>query len=338
MSYIQVKEISKSYSDIHALKGLSMEIPAGTLFGILGPNGAGKSTLIKILATLIEPDSGEISINNINLIKNSRQIRELIGYVAQDVALDKILTGRELLDFQSDLYHINKNKKIERIETLINQLEMNDWIDRKCGTYSGGMKRRIDLAAGLLHLPKVLILDEPTVGLDIESRNIIWQLLKDLRNDGMTVLLSSHYLDEIDKLADRLIIIDHGRVIAQGTPAQLKNKLGGDRITLKVREFSNQAESEKICEILSSIDGISQIIINKAQGYSINFVADKEKDLLPKLKVELAFSKFEIFSLAQSQPSLDDVYLQATGKTLLDAEVSMAGKRDLKKESKQSMR
>ena len=338
MSYIQVKELSKSYSDIQALKGLSMEIPAGTLFGILGPNGAGKSTLIKILATLIEPDSGEISINNINLIKNSRQIRELIGYVAQDVALDKILTGRELLDFQSDLYHINKNKKIERIETLINQLEMNDWIDRKCGTYSGGMKRRIDLAAGLLHLPKVLILDEPTVGLDIESRNIIWQLLKDLRNDGMTVLLSSHYLDEIDKLADRLIIIDHGRVIAQGTPAQLKNKLGGDRITLKVREFSNQAESEKICEILSSIDGISQIIINKAQGYSINFVADKEKDLLPKLKVELAFSKFEIFSLAQSQPSLDDVYLQATGKTLLDAEISMAGKRDLKKESKQSMR
>ena len=338
MSYIQVKEISKSYSDIHALKGLSMEIPAGTLFGILGPNGAGKSTLIKILATLIEPDSGEISINNINLIKNSRQIRELIGYVAQDVALDKILTGRELLDFQSDLYHINKNKKIERIETLINQLEMNDWIDRKCGTYSGGMKRRIDLAAGLLHLPKVLILDEPTVGLDIESRNIIWQLLKDLRNDGMTVLLSSHYLDEIDKLADRLIIIDHGRVIAKGTPAQLKNKLGGDRITLKVREFSNQAESEKICEILSSIDGISQIIINKAQGYSINFVADKEKDLLPKLKVELAFSKFEIFSLAQSQPSLDDVYLQATGKTLLDAEISMTGKRDLKKESKQSMR
>ena len=338
MSYIQVKELSKSYSDIEALKGLSMEIPAGTLFGILGPNGAGKSTLIKILATLIEPDNGEISINNIDLIKNSRQIRELIGYVAQDVALDKILTGRELLDFQSDLYHINKNKKIERIETLINQLEMNDWIDRKCGTYSGGMKRRIDLAAGLLHLPKVLILDEPTVGLDFESRNIIWQLLKDLRNDGMTVLLSSHYLDEIDKLADRLIIIDHGRVIAQGTPAQLKNKLGGDRITLKVREFSNQAESEKICEILSSIDGISQIIINKAQGYSINFVADKEKDLLPKLKVELAFSKFEIFSLAQSQPSLDDVYLQATGKTLLDAEISMAGKRDLKKESKQSMR
>ncbi len=338
MNYIKVKGLSKSYSDIKALNNLSMDIESGTLFGILGPNGAGKSTLIKILATLIEPDSGEVFINNINLIQSSRKIRELIGYVAQDIALDKILTGRELLDFQSDLYHINKNKKFERIKKLIDQLEMNDWIDRKCGTYSGGMKRRIDLAAGLLHLPQVLILDEPTVGLDIESRNIIWKLLKDLRNNGMTIILSSHYLDEIDKLADRLVIIDDGRVIAQGTPAELKNKLGGDRVTLKVREFSNQEEAKNICKILSSIDGISQIIINEAQGFSINFVADKEKDLLTKLKVELAFSKFEIFSLTQSQPSLDDVYLQATGKTLLDAEISMTGKRDLKKESKQSMR
>jgi len=215
---------------------------------------------------------------------------------------------------------------------------MNDWIDRKCGTYSGGMKRRIDLAAGLLHLPQVLILDEPTVGLDIESRNIIWQILKDLRNNGMTIILSSHYLDEIDKLADRLVIIDDGRVIAQGAPAELKNKLGGDRVTLKVREFSNQEEAKNICQILSSKDGISQIIINDVQGFTINFVTDKEKDLLTKLKVELAFSKFEIFSLTQSQPSLDDVYLQATGKTLLDAEISMEGKRDLKKETKQSMR
>ena len=338
MNYIQITDLSKSYSDIKALKDLSMKINAGTLFGILGPNGAGKSTLIKILATLVEPDGGEVFINDINLIKNPRKIRELIGYVAQDIALDKILTGRELLDFQSDLYHMKKEEKYERIKLLINQLEMNDWIDRKCGTYSGGMKRRIDLAAGLLHLPKVLILDEPTVGLDIESRNIIWQLLKDLKNDGMTIILSSHYLDEIDNLADSLVIIDDGKVIAQGTPSQLKNKLGGDRMTLKVREFSNHEESKKICEILSSIDGISQIIINKLQGYSINFVVDKEKDLLTKLRVELAFSKFEIFSLAQSQPSLDDVYLQATGKTLLDAEISMTGKRDLKKESKQSMR
>ena len=338
MDYIKIKNISKTYFDVVALNKLSIDIPEGILFGVLGPNGAGKSTLIKILATLISPDSGDIYLNQINLIKKPRAIRELIGYVAQDIALDKILTGRELLDFQADLYHMSKKIKFERIESLIDQLDMREWIDRKCGSYSGGMKRRIDLASGLLHLPKVLILDEPTVGLDIESRNIIWQLLEDLKLAGITIILSSHYLDEIDKLADKLVIIDNGKVIAQGTPIQLKNKLGGDRVTLKVKEFSTLEESEKITKILSSIEGISQIVVNKAQGYSINFVADKEKDLLTKLKVELAFSKFEIFSLTQSQPSLDDVYLQATGKTLLDAEISMTGKRDFKKESKQSMR
>ena len=215
---------------------------------------------------------------------------------------------------------------------------MQNWIDRKCGTYSGGMKRRIDLAAGLLHLPKVLILDEPTVGLDIESRNIIWELLSDLKKDGMTIILSSHYLDEIDKLADTVLIINDGRIIDQGNPAELKSKLGGERITLKVREFSDSLESEKVKKILEKIEGINQIVINASQGYSLNFIADRDKDLITKLKVELAFSKFKIFSLSQSQPSLDDVYLQATGKTLQDAELYMTGKRDLKKESKQSMR
>ena len=338
MNYIQIKNLSKSYSNVNALNKLNISINQGILFGILGPNGAGKTTLLKILSTLIAPDDGEVFVNKIDLIKDPREIRKLIGYVAQEIALDKILTGRELLDFQADLYHMEKLKKLERIKFLIEQLDMNDWIDKKCGTYSGGMKRRIDLASGLLHTPKVLILDEPTVGLDIESRNIIWELLESLKNDGMTIILSSHYLDEIDKLADNVVIIDGGKVIDQGTPFNLKSKLGGERISLKVREFSNLKESEKVKEILLKIEGITQVVVNKSQGYSLNFVADKEKDFLSKLKVELAFSKFEIFSLTQSQPSLDDVYLQATGKTLQDAEILMAGKRDLKKESKQSMR
>ena len=338
MNHIQIKNLSKSYFEINALSNVNINISQGSLYGVLGPNGAGKTTLLRILATLIAPNEGEIFINNIDLIKNPRKIRELIGYVAQEIALDKILTGRELLDFQADLYHINKSTKNKRIESLIEQLDMNEWIDRKCGTYSGGMKRRIDLAAGLIHIPKVLILDEPTVGLDIESRNIIWDLLEKLKREGMTIILSSHYLNEIDRLADNVVIINDGKVIDQGNPNYLKNKLGGDRITLKVKEFSNQNESEKVRDILSSIDGISQIIVNSSQGYSLNFVTEKGKDLMTKLKVELAFSKFEIFSLSQSQPSLDDVYLQATGKTLQDAEILMAGKRDLKKESKQSMR
>ena len=338
MNQIQIQNLSKDYLDVKALKKININIAKGSLFGILGPNGAGKTTLLRTIATLISPDEGTIRINNIDVMKEPRKIRELIGYVAQEIALDKILTGRELLDFQADLYHIDQSNKLERIELLINQLDMQNWIDRKCGTYSGGMKRRIDLAAGLLHLPKVLILDEPTVGLDIESRNIIWGLLNDLKKDGMTIILSSHYLDEIDKLADTVVIINDGKIIDQGNPTQLKNKFGGDRIILKVREFSDSLESEKVKKILEKIDGISQIVINASQGYSLNFIADREKDLITKLKVELAFSKFKIFSLSQSQPSLDDVYLQATGKTLQDAELYMTGKRDLKKESKQSMR
>ncbi len=338
MNQIKIRNLSKSYLDVKALDKVCVDIGEGSLFGILGPNGAGKTTLLKILATLISPDEGIITINNVDLIKEPRKIRELIGYVAQEIALDKILTGRELLNFQADLYHINKFSKLERIESLIKQLDMKKWIDRKCGTYSGGMKRRIDLASGLLHLPKVLILDEPTVGLDIESRNIIWELLENLKKDGMTIILSSHYLDEIDKLADKVLIINDGKVIDQGNPIQLKNKLGGERITLKVREFSDSVESEKVKEILQKIEGISQIVINNSQGYSLNFIAEKDKDLITKIKVDLAFFKFPIFSLSQSQPSLDDVYLQATGKTLQDAEIYMAGKRDLKKESKQSMR
>ena len=338
MNTIKIKNLTKSYADLPALNKVTINIEEGSLFGILGPNGAGKTTLLKILSTLIAPDSGEVFINNIDLIKEPKEVRKLIGYVAQEIALDKILTGRELLDFQADLYHMEKTNKFQRIQFLIEQLDMVDWIDKKCGTYSGGMKRRIDLAAGLLHIPKVLILDEPTVGLDIESRNIIWSLLENLKSEGMTIILSSHYLDEIDKLADIVVIIDGGKVIDQGTPLKLKNKLGGERISLKVREFSNLEESERVKELLSNIDGISQIVVNKSQGYSLNFVADKGKDFLDKLKLDLAFHKFEIFSLTQSQPSLDDVYLQATGKTLQDAEISMAGKRDLKKESKQSMR
>ena len=338
MNQIKIQNLSKNYLDVKALNKVNINITEGSLFGILGPNGAGKTTLLRTLATLISPDEGTIKINNIDVIEQPRKIRELIGYVAQEIALDKILTGRELLDFQADLYHIDQSTKLDRIELLINQLDMKKWIDRKCGTYSGGMKRRIDLAAGLLHLPKVLILDEPTVGLDIESRNIIWELLKNLKNDGMTIILSSHYLNEIDHLADTVLIINDGKVIDQGNPNYLKSKLGGERIVLKVKEFSSKEESEKVKEILNKIDGISQIVVNSSQGYSLNFIAEKGKDLLTKLKVELAFCKFEIFSLTQSQPSLDDVYLQATGKTLQDAEIYMAGKRDLKKESKQSMR
>jgi len=215
-------------------------------------------------------------------------------------------------------------------------LAMEEWIDRRSGTYSGGMRRRLDLASGLLHRPQVLVLDEPTVGLDIESRAAIWGVLRQLRDCGTTVLLSSHYLEEVDALADHLAIIEAGKVIAAGAPSALKAALGGDRVTLRVREFSDADEAARVQAILNSCAGVRQVVVNQAQGYSLNLVIEHD-GVIEQLRRQLAEADLPVFALAQSRPSLDDVYLQATGRTLMDAELAVAGSRDPKAERKASM-
>ncbi|NDD44339.1 MAG: ATP-binding cassette domain-containing protein, partial [Synechococcaceae bacterium WB9_4xB_025] len=228
MPVLELTQLEKAYGAVKALDGLSLTVPEGCLYGLLGPNGAGKTTTLRILATLLAPDAGSVSVAGVDALKDPRGVRRLLGYVAQEVAIDKILTGRELLQLQGDLYHLQRGVRDARIAELVQRLSMAEWIDRRCGTYSGGMRRRLDLAAGLLHQPRVLVLDEPTVGLDIESRAAIWQVLRELRQQGTTVLLSSHYLEEVEALADAMAIIDAGRVIAEGTPEALKQQLGGD--------------------------------------------------------------------------------------------------------------
>ena len=337
MALIELRQLNKAYGDVSALAGLDLDVPEACFYGLLGPNGAGKTTALRILATLLAPDSGQVQIDGVDALKDPRSVRRRLGYVAQEVAIDKILTGRELLQLQGDLFHLPRRLRDEQIDDLIDRLAMNEWVDRRCGTYSGGMRRRLDLAASLLHRPKLLVLDEPTVGLDIESRAAIWELLRELVRDGTGILLSSHYLEEVEALADRMAIIDAGRVIAEGAPEALKQELGGDRVTLRVREFSDQPEAERVCRILEVVEGVRRIVINRAQGYSLNLVVDGEH-VLSTLKERLAGEAFEVFSLSQSRPSLDDVYLQATGRTLMDAELAVAGQRDPKRERRQSMR
>ena len=337
MSLLELDQLEKSYGTVSALRGLSLSVPAGCLYGLLGPNGAGKTTALRILATLLAPDQGAVTVAGVDALQQPRTVRQLMGYVAQEVAIDKILTGRELLSLQGDLYHLPRQDRNRRIDQLVDRMSMGDWIDRRCGTYSGGMRRRLDLASGLLHDPQLLVLDEPTVGLDIESRAVIWEVLRDLRDGGTTILLSSHYLEEVEALADRMAIIDDGRVIAEGAPDDLKQELGGDRVTLRVREFSDQAEAAQVRQLLESVEGVRRIVINRAQGYSLNLVVDGEH-VLPMLRERLADAAHEVFSLSQSRPSLDDVYLQATGRTLMDAELAVAGQRDPKQERRQSMR
>ena len=337
MAMIELRQLSKTYGAVTALSNLDLSVPEGCLYGLLGPNGAGKTTTLRILATLLAPDGGSVQVDGVDALKHPREVRRLLGYVAQEVAIDKILSGRELLQLQGDLYHLNRADRDHRIDDLIDRLGMEPWIDRRCGTYSGGMRRRLDLAAGLLHRPRLLVLDEPTVGLDIESRSAIWQLLNQLVEAGTSVLLSSHYLEEIEVLADRMAIIDAGMVIAEGTPADLKQRLGGDRVTLRVREFSDAQEAARVRSVLEPIEGVREVVINRAQGFSLNLVIEGES-VIGRLRDSLEGAGLPVFALAQSRPSLDDVYLQATGRTLMDAELAIAGQRDIKQEKRQSMR
>ena len=335
---VLIQNLKKRYGDVEAVKDISFTVEPGELFGLLGPNGAGKTTVIRCLCTLSKPDAGKIEVSGVSVIDNPRAARRHFGYVAQEVALDKMLTGRELLQLQAALYHLPGSIAKKRIDQVVSLLGLDEYANKKTGTYSGGLRRRLDLAAGLLHQPDVLVLDEPTVGLDIESRYVVWDLLRKLREAGTTVLITSHYLDEIDALADRVAIIDRGIVIAEGTPSQLKDRVGGDRITLRIREFSPIEEAEKAKDMLQALPFVQDVIINNAQGNSLNLVVKPQSDALMNIQQALKDASLPMFGIAQARPSLDDVYLAATGRTLMDAELAAMGTRDPKAEKKQSMR
>ena len=337
-SAVLIKNLQKSYGEVQAVKDISFTVRSGEIFGLLGPNGAGKTTTIRCLCTLAKPDGGKIEVGGIDAIASPKAVRQRLGYVAQEVAIDKVLTGRELLKLQAALYHLPKKVIGDRVERLIEVLGLQEYADMKTGSYSGGIRKRLDLAAGLLHQPEVLVLDEPTVGLDIESRMVVWEFLQELRSAGTTVLITSHYLEEIDALADRLAIIDKGVVIDEGKPSELKDKLGGDRVTLRIREFTPDQEADQAKHLLKSLPFVEEVIINAVQGNSLNLIVKPGQNSLSQIEQSLSEVNLPTFSLAQSRPSLDDVYLAATGQTIMDAELAAASTRDLKKEKKQQMK
>ena len=335
---VLIENLRKSYGEVQAVKDISFTVQPGEIFGLLGPNGAGKTTTIRCLCTLAKPDEGKIEVGGVDAIASPKAVRQRLGYIAQEVAIDKVLTGRELLKLQAALYHLPRKAIGDRVEQLMAVLGLEEYADKKTGTYSGGIRKRLDLAAGLLHQPEVLVLDEPTVGLDIESRMVVWEFLQELRAAGTTVLITSHYLEEIDALADRLAIIDRGTVIASGKPSELKDKLGGDRVTLRIREFTTDEEATKAKHILESLPFVEEVIVNTVQGNSLNLIVKSGQSSLSKIEQSLAEVQLPTFSLAQSRPSLDDVYLAATGQTIMDAQVAAISSRDLKKEKKQQMK
>ncbi len=335
---VLIEQLQKRYGTVDAVKDVSFEVAPGQIFGLLGPNGAGKTTTLRCLCSLTTPDSGKIEVSGISVLEHPRAARQLLGYVAQEVALDKVLTGKEMLELQAALYHIPSAEIGVRVKNAIELLSLEEFAANKTGTYSGGIRKRLDLAAGLLHQPAVLVLDEPTVGLDIESRVVIWDFLRQLRDQGTTILMTSHYLEEVDALADNVAIVDQGKVIAEGSPSTLKDQVGGDRITLRIREFTSDDEAQKAKSMTAEMPFVQDVIINGAQGNSLNLVVTPQSDALLTIQQALKEAGLPVFGIAQSRPSLDDVYLAATGQTLMDAEMAASGKRDAKKERKQNMR
>ncbi len=308
MSTISISGLTKEFNGLVAVDDVSLEIEEGELFGLLGPNGAGKTTLISMLYTMQQPTKGEATVCGYEIKKNASDVRKCIGVVFQDPSLDQYLTGWENLDFHGRLYGMGGEEKKERIKEVLALVELEDKADKLVKTYSGGMRRRLELARGLMHYPKVLILDEPTLGLDPQTRRRIWDYIEMLnREEGITMILTTHYMDEADLLCERIAIMDNGRIIASGTPNELKGILEGDVVYII---SSNQ---DALLAELKGSDGVMQA---KLMDGLINLNVKEGETAIPRI-IELAKDKgIQVTSVGLHKPTLEDVFIYYTGKTI----------------------
>jgi ABC-2 type transport system ATP-binding protein len=306
---IETIGLGKIYDGVTAIENLSFKIYAGEVFGLLGPNGAGKSTTLRILITLIRPTSGKAIVLGHDVVSDAERVRELIGYVPQERAVDRFLTGREHLQLLGDLHHLTKPQTRRRIDELLKLVDLEPQADRPVKTYSGGMKRKLDLACGLLASPGILLLDEPTLGLDVQSRLRIWDHIRQLRDRGITVVMTTNYLDEADQLCDRLAIIDAGRIKAIGSPHELKVGLGGDIVSLTVAP-SDLSRVDALTAALKAIPAIRSVS-TRPMGLDIR-VESPEKALPAILEATNRFA-CRLEFIDYHRPKLDDVFISHTG-------------------------
>ncbi len=310
---IETKELVKIYSNgVKAVDGVSFEVERGEIFGFLGPNGAGKTTTISILVTLIQPTSGHALVAGYDVKKEPAAVRNAIGYVSQDIAVDEDLTGYENLLLQAGFYHLPQKIARKRIEELLSLMELEEAAHRLVSQYSGGMRKRLDIAGGLLHEPEILFLDEPTLGLDIQTRRIIWDYIFSFRKKGMTIFLTTHYMEEADTLCDRVAIIDHGKIKAIGSPAELKKQIGGDIIELKLASPFDL--SQLALEKLSFVNDVT------AFDNQLSLVVAEGEKVLPSVLAYLKNQGVEVMTASIKKVTLDDVFLHHTGRALRDDE------------------
>ncbi|WHZ23433.1 MAG: Efflux ABC transporter, ATP-binding protein [Nitrospira sp.] len=307
---IDVSHLGKVYDQVRAVEDLSFQVYGGEIFGLLGPNGAGKSTTLRILITLLQPTVGSATILGLDSVKDADRVRQAIGYVPQERAIDRFLTGREHLELLADLYHLSPNEATQRIPRLLKLVELEEHADRPAKTYSGGMKRKLDIACGLLPDPKILFLDEPTLGLDVQSRLRIWDHVRAMRERGITVVMTTNYLDEADQLCDRIAIIDGGRIKALGSPMELKVGLGGDLVSLTVRE---QDRVEALASAVKSLPAI-RAVMTRPNGLDIR--VDSPEKALPAILEAANRLTCRLEFIDYHRPRLDDVFIAHTGRRI----------------------
>ena len=305
---IEATGLTKRYKDVLALNGLDLTVPEGTVLGLLGPNGAGKTTAVRVLSTLLEPDGGTAIVAGIDVRENPQEVRKAIGLSGQSAAVDEHLTGYENLDMVGRLYHMGKRESRARARELLDQFDLDEAGDRPVKTYSGGMRRRLDLAAALVARPKVLFLDEPTTGLDPRSRSTMWEVIRELVRGGATLLLTTQYLEEADRLADEIVVIDNGRAIARGRADELKAQVGGERIELVV---TSEAEVQPARTILAEI-AVGEIITDEQTRTLTAPVVDGAASLMTALR-RLDTEQIAVLDVGLRRPTLDDVFLTLTG-------------------------
>jgi len=310
---IETKSLTKSFGDVIAVNNISLSVESGEIFGFLGPNGAGKSTTIMILTTLLKPTSGQALISGFDVMTNAKQVRQNIGYVQQESTVDDYLTGRENLLLQAKLNHIPKGEIDKRIDDVLDLIELSDKQDKSVGTYSGGMRKRLDIAGGLLHRPKVLFLDEPTVGLDIQTRRKIWKYIKKIHDEfDMTIFLTTHYMEEADQLCDRIGIIDGGKIQVIDSPKNMKKAMGNEVISIILEEGENH---DSFLSELKKIEFVNKI---NEEGSKLTLFASNGTEVIPKIFQISSKLNIKITSLSLTQPTLDDVFLSYTGHEIRD--------------------